>query len=345
MEVISQALSRAARFLKRSFKIPDALNWGYPVMFAGIGAILALLIRLAVMSTDVDYSQTSIIGYVLFISLFVLMAFIIPTVMLSGRFNRYDAQSPSAHVIGDYTGLGVLILAFLSGVPLMLLKSSLYNIFCYLWLRMGNSIRFPTFFCYVEDPTLLEIILQFLSGTVIPAIGVSLFFYGLLWSSVRIRDFKAACILIPILYALFSFNTFDIAGALACGWWLCILRRNTENIWGPALCLIGCKLTELVIGNTIPTVDITEIRIYSDISSKFFYSSIPSIFVAVILFAFFYKVLSEFHITMTNSSYGDNLKVLEQEKIRDESIPPLINGVNIPLFIGIIFAILIWYFF
>ena len=197
----------------------------------------------------------------------------------------------------------------------------------------------------MEDPTLLEIILQFLSGTVIPAIGVSLFFYGLLWSSVRIRDFKAACILIPILYALFSFNTFDIAGALACGWWLCILRRNTENIWGPALCLIGCKLTELVIGNTIPTVDITEIRIYSDISSKFFYSSIPSIFVAVILFAFFYKVLSEFHITMTNSSYGDNLKVLEQEKIRDESIPPLINGVNIPLFIGIIFAILIWYFF
>lgn len=345
MDLISRALHRSAQFLKRSFKIPGALNWGYPVMFAGIGAILALLLRSAIMSTDVDYSQTSIIGYVLFISLFVLMAFIVPTVMLSGRFNSYDAQSPSAHIIGDYTGIGALILAFLSGVPLMLLKSSLYNLFCYFWLRTGNSIKFPVFFCYVEDPTLAEIILQFLSGTVIPAIGVSIFFYGLIWSSVRMKDFKAACILIPILYALFSFNTFDTLGALACGWWLCILRRNTENIWGPALCLMGCKLTELVIGNTIPTVDITEIRIYSDISDKFFYSSVPSIFVAVILFAFFYKVLSEFHITMTNSTYGDNLKVIEQEKIRDESIPPFINGVNIPLFIGIILAILIWYFF
>ncbi|MCR4671453.1 MAG: hypothetical protein K5643_09720 [Saccharofermentans sp.] len=345
MDLVRQALYKAGAFLKKNFEVPKSLNWGYPVLFAGIGAVLALLIRLAVVSLGVDYSQTSIIGYVLFLALFVLMAFIIPAVLLAGRFTRYDAQSPSAHVVGDYTGIGVLILSLLSGAPLMLLKSSAYNIFCYLWLRSGNSIKFPLFFCYVEDPTILEIILEFLSGTVIPAIGISLFFYGILWSAVRIKDFKAACVVIPLLYALFSFNLFDIAGALIAGWWLCILRRNTENIWGPALCLIGCKATELVIGSTIPTVDITEIRIYSDISSKFFYSSVPSIFVGVILFAFFYKVLGEFHITMTNSSYGDNLKVIEAEKLRDGSIPPFINGINLALLIGVIAAFVIWFVF
>ena len=342
MDILRDAWDRISDFIKRSFAVPSSLNWGYPVMFAGLGAVIALLIRLGVMSTNVDYSQTSIIGYVLFISIFVIMAFIIPTVMLSGRFTRYDAQSPSAHIVGDYTGIGVLILSFLSGVPLMLMKSSVYNIICYLWLRSGNSIKFPLFFCYTEDSSIIAIILQFLSGTVIPAIGVSLFFYGLLWSSVRMKDFKAACIAIPILYALFSFNLFDSVGALFCGFWLCILRRNSENIWGPALCLIGCKVTELVIGTTIPTVDITVIRTYSDISAKFFYSSVPSLFVAIILFGFFFKVLNEFHITMTNDSYGDNLKVLEKEKIRDESIPPFINGVNLALFLGIAAAIVVW---
>ena len=342
MDVIRQSLYRVADFLKRSFMIPKALNWGYPLLFAGLGAIAALLIRYGVMSTNVDYSQTSVIGYVLFISIFVILAYIIPTVMLSGRFARYDAQLPSAHIVGDYTGIGVLILSFLSGVPLMLLKSSLYNIFCYLWLHTGNSIKFPVFFCYTEDPSIMTIILEFMSGTILPALGVSLFFFGLLWSSVRMKDFKAACIAIPILYALFSFNLFDVIGALFAGFWLCILRRNSENIWGPALCLIGCKVTELVIGSTIPTVDITVIRTYSDISSKFFYSSVPSLFVAVILFGFFFKVLNEFHITMTCDSYGDNLKVIEQEKLRDESIPPFINGVNLALFLGIAAAIVIW---
>ena len=117
MEVLRQAWKRFADYIIRSFTVPSALNWGYPVLFAGLGAVIALLIRLGVMSTNVDYSQTSIIGYVLFISIFVILAFIIPTVILSGRFARYDSQLPSAHIVGDYTGIGVLILSFLSGVP------------------------------------------------------------------------------------------------------------------------------------------------------------------------------------------------------------------------------------
>ena len=106
--------------------------------------------------------------------------------------------------------------------------------------------------------------------------------------------------------------------------------------------MIGVKLTEFVIDDTIPSVDITVIRTYSDISYKIFYSSIPSIFVALILFGFFYKMIGDFHITMTNDSYGDNLKVLERERIRDSKIPPFVKGLNIPFLLGVIGIIIIW---
>jgi hypothetical protein len=319
-------------FLRRNFVIPNPMNWGYPVLFAGIGSIISFLVSKAAFNF-LPFSSTSIVGCTLITILFVLAAFIMPAVFLSGM--------TSDDIAGRYTGIGVLLMSFLSGAPVYLIDTACRNIITYLWMRSGNSVVFPLTFYYNAESGLSVLGLEFLTDTLIPAIGMSLFFYGLLWSCFKPSQRKAAALIIPLLYAAFSFDFLGLVGVIVTGWWLLTLRRNIDNIWGPILCLIGSRATGIIIGSIISPVDITSLRTYQDISISCFYAAAPAIVVAVILFAFFLKTLGEFNYTYNNSIYGDNLDA-DYLSSREHFAPSALKGFNVAALIGVIICAVIW---
>jgi ABC-type uncharacterized transport system permease subunit len=125
--------------------------------------------------------------------------------------------------------------------------------------------------------------------------------------------------------------------------WLCILRNNTENIYGPVLALLGSRFTGILMESIVGELDLTTIRVYSDIPSTFYFASIPAIVVAVILMAFFRKTLGEFHFAYSADIYGDPKKIEAAEGARSESV---LSGFNLTFVLGILilaaFWILLW---
>ena len=105
------------------------------------------------------------------------------------------------------------------------------------------------------------------------------------------------------------------------------------------LALIGSRLTGIVIGSIVGELDLTKVRVYSDIPTTIYFSSIPALVVAIILLAFFRKTLGEFHFTYSADIYGDE----RQPDVKDGSkAGGFFSGVNVPLILGIIICIVLW---
>ena len=317
-------------FLVRSFKYPKPFNWGYPVFFGGIGAGLAFLL-LKLFFSSVSFSSTSLIGCSITVLVLVMAAFVAPSVLI--------AEKGGLDITGRYTGIGVLILSFLSGAPVYLLKASLHNIVTAAWLKMGGTIVFPGVFYYLKEITGQTLALSMLIDTLIPAFGISLFFLGTVWQGFKEEHKRWAFIVIPILIALFSFDFIDLPAILIIGWWLCIVRSRTENIYGPVLVLLGSRFTGILIGSIVTELDLTTIRTHSDIPGTIYYSSIPAIIVALILISFFRKALGEFHFAYSADIYGD----ARDPEIKDGSkAAGLLFGFNLTLIIGLAVLVVFW---
>ena len=294
-------MDKVRDFLIKSFRVPNPMNWGYPVLFASLGTILCFFIFRAAYSF-LPYTSSSLVGYSFSSLIFTLIVFAAPAVFLARRFN--------VSISGHYTGIGVLLMALLSGAPLYLLRTALQNVTVFLWMRLG-------------------------------AFGVALFFYGIVWSSIRPKDRRLAMLVIPVLFALFSLDLNGFAGMLLTGWWLCVLRKYIENIWGPILCLIGSRLTGIILNGVLAPADITTLLTYQDISVSYFYAAAPAVVVGIILLMFFSRALGEFNFNYNNSIYGDNLDADFREE-QDRVLPPALTGFNVALLVGVIIIIVMW---
>ena len=327
------ALQAVKDFIVNSFKYPKPFNWGYPLLFGGIGTAAALLLLHILFGGAFPFSSTSLIGCAVIVIVLVMMAFVIPSVLL--------AEKGGLDITGRYTGIGALILAFLSGAPLYLIKASLHNLSVALWLRMGGSIVFPAVFYHLEDINASTLFLSIFIDTLVPAFGFSLFFLGIVWQGFSEKNKIWAFIIIPLLLALFSFDFLNLAGIIIIGWWLCMARSRTENIYGPVLALLGCRFTGILISGIVEELDITTIRVFSDIPNTIYYSSVPALFVALILLAFFRKTLSEFHIAYSNSAeiFGDGR--LPEEKDGGKAAG-FFRGFNLAMILGILIFVVFW---
>ena len=324
------------RLLHKNFAVPHPFNWGYSFLFAAIGATFTILLSyILFQSGSLPFSTTSIVGSGLITVLMTTTALMLPAVFIPSK-SRLD-------ISGRYTGIGTLIMAFLSGAPIYLIKASFRNIFTYLWLRLGNTVVFPAIFSYAAESSKASLLLQTLTDSLIPALGISVFFYGLLWSGIRNDDKNYSYFVIPFLLVLYSLNFPDLPSTIVTGIWLCRVRRDTGNIWGPFLCLAGSPFFGLILRGVIDEVDLTTLRTYSDMPTTFFFSSLPAFVVAVILFAFFKKILGEFNYTYTADVYGDqgskysagdNTKIVDRFRA----------GFNTAFFLGVIIFIVFWIF-
>ena len=315
----------------KAFKFPKPFNWGYPVFYGSVGFLFAFLILKLMFSGAFSFSSTSLIGCSIIVLMTVMFAFVAPSFLIAERGGLY--------ITGRYTGIGSLILSLLSGAPIYLLKTSFHNLSAALWLRNGGSVIFPAVFYHLEEVTWQTLLLEILIDTIIPAFGFSVFFLGAVWQGFTEKNKRWAFVIIPLLFGLFSMDFIDLAAIVIIGWWLCIVRNHTENIYGPILALLGARLTGILIGSIVGELDLTTIRVYSDIPSTIYFSSIPALVVAIILFAFFRKTLGEFHFAYSADIYGDERK----PEVKDGGMAGgFFKGVNITLILGIMICVILW---
>lgn len=314
-----------------AFRFPEPYNWGYPVFYGSVGFAFAFVLLKIMFSGAFPFSSTSLIGCAVIVLLIVMFAFVVPSVLIAEKCGLY--------ITGRYTGIGALILSFLSGAPIYLLKASFHNLSLALWLKNGGAVVFPAVFYHLEEVTGQTLLLEVLIDTVVPAFGFSLFFLGVIWQGFSEEKKRWAFLIIPLLIGLFSFDFINLPAIFVIGWWLCIVRNHTENIYGPILALIGARLTEILIDSVISEIDLTTIRVFSDIPSTIYFASIPALVVAIILFAFFRKTLGEFHFAYSADIYGDE----RQPEVKDGGkAGGFFKGVNITLILGIAICAVLW---
>jgi len=323
------------RFFRLSFLPPKELNWGYPLFIMAVGLLTMFICKTQL--TDLPFSPTSLVFASLVVPLTVLISLIVPAISLSSSDNRLA----NAGFTGRYTGIGPILIAFFSGVPLSLFGTACHNLSAYLWLRLGRTMPFPAFMCYNLDGSLTSVILEVLTQSVIPAIGISIFFTGVMWSLFREENKGIGSVVIIIAFVLYQLNPVDTIGLIAVGWWLLTLRKKTGNIYAPFFALVAMKITQVSFSFILPYLDTTTLQTYSDIPSTIFYSSVPSLFVALILFAFFKSALDEFERIYHSDLLGRDND--ETNSVPKEEIPlPFISGINPALLIAVIILLVLW---
>ncbi|MBR2522961.1 MAG: CPBP family intramembrane metalloprotease [Clostridiales bacterium] len=329
-------LEGVKNFFKINFLPPKRMNWGYPVFLMSVGLITSHLLRLVVFRADVPFSPTSLVFNALYVPFLTLISLIIPAVALSST----DRKLTASGICGEFTGVGPLILGLVSGIPLSLVYSSCHNFSSYLLLRFGGKMVFPEYMCYNTDPSKMTTLLEILTQNAIPAIGLCLFFTGLLYTVLSGSNKILGTAVIVVLFGLYSLNLVDLPGTILTGLWLIILRDRTGNIFAPFLALLAKAGTDIAITSILSKVDITTLQTYSDIHSTVFYCSVPAIFVAFILFALLKSSLDDFDFTYKSDLLGRTEEEDPEEKKQNGE--PFFKGLNPALITGLMIIIVLW---
>lgn len=324
---------------KKIFGVPEKMNWGYPVLFMAIGTGLTFLLDRVITAKNGHLSMTSVAGFTLIQLFLVIISMILPAVIVS-------RNNPS-RTIGSYTGIGMLVLAFVSGAPVSIMMTSVRNFIIYLWLKLGNSIVYPTFFCVDSGTNTYSIILSILSGTVIPALGASIFFFGAMQEGVRKvkPDKLIGAFIVALFYAVFALDLLSLPGLFLCGLWLYYLRDRADNIFAPFVCLLGVKATKYIVNSFIADIDITQIQTYSDIDKSFFYAILPAFLIAVFLLLIFVKYMDESYNTRLGfyrNSDEDRALAAKFNTAELNEASSYKAGFNIPFLMGIVICIALW---
>ena len=296
---------------------PSVMNWSYPIMVSSVMTAMIFAVRCLCTFTGFPIPATSVIGNAALNILVTLLALVLPAALLSNGL--------SDRIVGRFTGAGSLILAFCSGIPLMLITTATYNLSAWVILRFGTKMPFPFLFTDYATSSAAGEVLSVMSDTVLPAAGASLFFFGLMWSRFRSKERFAGYAIIAFAYMMFSLDAVSALGLLITGWWCCFLRTKTDNIAGPFVCLVAARLSQYLFTGTLGKVDILSIQTYSDIDSVFFYSSLPAAFMGLVLLSFFMKTLNSFYDSFTDD---------EEDSRYDNSIPAFDKGINLTIIVS-----------
>ncbi len=312
-------------YLRHHFGRPSKMTWSYPIFVLAILTALFFTFRCIFKKIDDALPVTSLVGFALFSALFIVGTLVLPGISLSRGFHK--------QVIGRYSGIGTLLMSFISGLPMMLISTSLHNIGSYIWLRLGFKTVFPALFYFQTDGSIIEEIIAFLAETLIPAFGVSFFFFGVLWSRFRSKELFVGGFIVALVYTFWSLNPMMFLPTFLVATWCFYLRTTNENIWGPFICLISMKLMEFLFIGTLSKVDLLYVQTHSDIASTYLYASIPSLIFGMIILVFLRSSLLEFH---------NRHAIVEEEEMIDSTIPSFLRGVNFSIVVSLIIFVTIF---
>ena len=314
------------RVLNYHFGMPEEMTWSYLLFISSIFTALFFALKCALNKFELKIPTTSLVGFSIFMPIFILFTFVLPALLLCKKNSRA--------LVGNYTGAGILVIAFLSGFPLMLVNTIFSNIVTWLFLRLGSKIVYPAFFFYSGTNTKAGAILSIITEGVIPAFGYSLFFYGILWSRFRHSQKKLAYLVIIVAYTLFSMDIIGFIASIITAWWCTKLRDKTDGVYAPFLCMVSVKLWGLLLGGLVSRIDVYSVQTASDIPSTYFYAALPAILIAVILIAFFTRTMDDYYY-----------KYMGKETIYDDlTLPSITRNLNFGLIIAALIMITIWIF-
>lgn len=316
---------RVISFLKYSFSKPANITWGWILMVMSIllGVIYASICVLK--SFELPIAVTSVAGYACLTLIVTAVVYVFPSFVLSQDF--------AVKITGKYTGVGAILLSFLSGVPLMMMNVAAYNFSVWATLVLNNKSIYPVFFSFGGDNSIIAMILKIFSDTVVSSFGLSIFFFGLLWSRFKSTERTAAIVVISLSFALSSLDFASVLGLIGVGVWCCFLRSRVHNIYAPFACLISLKLSEFLLPDTLCKIDIFSVQTHADIDSTFFYSSLTALFMGLLLIQFFIRVLNNFE---------NYVKHEIDTEAENATIPPFDNNIRLSLVLAIVVFIVIW---
>lgn len=320
------------KIYKNNFASPVSINWGHSLFLCAVGTLIVYLLQFIAIKLDFLYNSTSVAGYFITSTLLVTFALLLPVATLYIE-KKTHPRNVMIDSIGNFSGIGILLLAFLSGISISFIKIPLHNLCTWLWLRMGNTIIFPAFFFVNDGATPLEKSLAYISDVALPAFGIAMFFTGLLWACITENNRKYAYVIIPLSLAIFSLNPTDFVSYFAIGLWLCFLREKSGNVFAPLFALLSSGIVDMFITKYVNSVDITMVQVYSDMDSTYLFSSGPAFIAGIILLAFFAKPINEFSATY-NKKFG-----FENDETPVRSIS---SGINLALIVAAIIFIILW---
>ncbi len=316
--------SDPAAIIKHNFGRPRVMTWGWPLMIMSLGTAVLFILRCILKDPDLPFPATTITGCSFLMIFGTVLALVFPAV--------FCARGIEDRPIGHFTGVGTLFLAFLSGIPLVMIRLPLYNMMAWLVLRFTGSSVFPVFF-HSEPSSSYETILTIVSDILVPSFGAAIFFFGLLYTRFKSTDKVKAFVVVTLFYTLFEMDFTAVLALIVTGVWCCYLRSRIYNMWAPMLCLISTKLTELYLPEAMARIDIFSVQTHADIGSTYFYSSLPAFFMGMVLILFFIRVLDSFAISVRHEVTGAE---------DDEILPPFDKSINLSLILIMAVFITIW---
>lgn len=301
-------------------------SWSYPLfimtmMLSFLVAFLCLYNNLP--STPIP--STSLIGYSLIMILVTSLSLLFPTFALSKDINS---------LIGKYTGAGILITSFISGVPLAFISSALHNSISYLWVLVGLKPQFPAFFYYGGTDTTIGLATYIIADSILPAIGIATFFFGLIWNRIENTRPIIRSLLISFLLGLWSLDPIGLPSIIVLGIWLTFLRDKTKNIFSCILGYASYKISLLLLKDALQTVDISLVQTPSDMDATYFYTSLPAMVIGIILLLFFVRIVNQFSL-----SYNKDFIVTSNDTKKEESNYPKQNFLS---YLSYLIMIFLW---
>ena len=314
--------------------LPFLLPSKYPnigiVLAGGFGlSFLLQMIWQEIPDEKLFFSKTSLIGFSL-ITLFRLMALLLVYVLVT---QHYKIQEH--HTLGRNPGLGGLFIAFITGVPAMLISIGIHNLFIYFELKSGNPIPPQLYYYISSESSVYGILLMMIMTVIFPIIIEELFFRGLVFAV--LPDKWWIRILVPaVLSSLFAVNRLEFLSFLVIGLCCSFVRYFTDNMLCSCLTRAGFFCTKILMASILPTQDPSEVQNAIDFDRMTIYASMIGIILGIVMILVLIRQLRLLRYLQKNEDMR-----CESEEGKPLSIP-LREHFHIDFVLGIAFLALCW---
>ena len=222
------------------------------------------------------YSKTSLIGYSL-ITLCRLLVLLLVYVLVTEHYKIKEH-----HTWGRDPGLGGFFMAFLVGIPAMLISVGVHNLFIYLELKLENPIPPQLYYYVTSEKSIYGILLLLVMVVLFPILIEELFFRGLVYAVIPDRWWLR--ITIPaILSSLFAVNRLELPALFVIGICCSIVRYYTDNTLASCLTRIGYFCMRILLAPILSLQDPDLVQNAIDYNKTTLYSSIIGVSLGIVM--------------------------------------------------------------
>ncbi len=318
----------------KDYVLPFLCPSSYPNLGIVLAGAFGLSFLLQMVWTELPeeklfFSKTSLIGFSL-ITLFRLLALLLVYVLVTEHY-----KIGAHHTWGRNPGVGGFFLAFMVGVPAMMISVGIHNLFIYMELKMENPIPSQLYYYVTEEGSIYGLILMLIMVVVFPVLIEELFFRGLVYAV--IPDKWWLRITIPaVLSTLFAVNRLELPSLLVIGLLCSCVRYFTDNALCSCLTRFGFFCTKILLSRFIPDQEPTAVQNAMDYDRMVIYASVMGVVLGFVMIIVLLRQLRLLRYLQKNEDMR-----CETEEGKPLAIP-LQEHFHIDFVIGVAFLALCW---